>query len=103
MKSQMEGFTSFARIHAFTNNAAKKHYAKSVIYRLAATALAQSNSFAGNSSMRNQILSAAVATIQLGKSLGIDYHGKEGIVLNKIAELEFKDKEKIAKEGKAQQ
>ncbi|GMP79593.1 hypothetical protein CsSME_00035079 [Camellia sinensis var. sinensis] len=103
MKSQMEGFTSFARIHAYTNNTAKKHYSKSVIYRPAAKALAQSNSFAGDSSLRNQILSEAAATIQLGKSLGIDYHGKEGIVLHKIAELELKDKEKIAKEGKDQQ
>ncbi|CAL5388666.1 unnamed protein product [Camellia sinensis] len=100
MKSKMEGFTSFARIHAYSNNAAKKHFTKSVIYRPAAKALAQSNSFASNSSLRNQILSEAAATIQLGKSFGIDYHGKEGIVLNKIAELELKDNEKIAKDGK---
>ncbi|GMP82743.1 hypothetical protein CsSME_00036919 [Camellia sinensis var. sinensis] len=103
MKSQMEGFTSFARIHAYSNKAAKKHFTKSVIYRPAAKALAQSHSFAGDSSLRNQILSEAAATIQLGKSLGIDYHGKEDIVLNKIAELELKDKEKIATDGKAQQ
>ncbi|KAL7239706.1 hypothetical protein ACSBR2_005566 [Camellia fascicularis] len=49
------------------------------------------------------VLSEAATTIQLEKTLGIDYHGKEDIVLNKIMDLEFKEKERIGKEGKAQQ
>ncbi|KAL7253254.1 hypothetical protein ACSBR1_007729 [Camellia fascicularis] len=101
MKTQLKGFTSFARLHAFTAASANKHSTKFVIFRPAATVIAHSDLFEGVTSLNNYLLTEAIAIIQLGKALGIDYNGKEDVILNKIVDLELKDNERINKEGKA--
>ncbi|THG13992.1 hypothetical protein TEA_022765 [Camellia sinensis var. sinensis] len=53
-------------------------------------------------SSNNYLLEEAKATIQLGKSLGVNHNGEKDVVLNKIIYLELKDKARITKEGKAQ-
>ncbi|KAL7195599.1 hypothetical protein ACSBR1_035765 [Camellia fascicularis] len=100
-KVQLEGFTSFARLHGHKVAIVSKHTSKSVIYRIAAVAIAHSNLYEGATSPNNYLLKETKATLQLGKSLGINFNGKEDVVLNKIIELELKDKERTNNEGKA--
>ncbi|KAL7263843.1 hypothetical protein ACSBR1_001905 [Camellia fascicularis] len=71
-----------------------KHISKSIIFRPATTVIACSDLSEGVSSLSNLPLNEAKATIQLGKSLGINFNGKEEDVLNKIIELELQDKER---------
>mgnify|MGYP003702777461 CR=1 FL=1 len=93
-KVQLEGFTSFARFHGQKAAAVSKHTSRSVIFRPAAAAIARSDLSECFTSPKNLLLDEAKATIQLGKSLGINFNGKEDDVLNKIIELELKDKER---------
>ena len=93
-KVQLEGFTSFARLHGQKGTAVSKHTSRSVIFRPAAAAIAHSDLTEGVTSPNNLLLNEAKATLQLGKSLGINFNGKEDDVLNKIIELELKDKER---------
>ncbi|CAL5387829.1 unnamed protein product [Camellia sinensis] len=83
-KGQLKGFTSFARLHRHKVATVSKHNSKSVIYRPAATAIALSDLFEGATSLNNYLLEEAKATLQLGKSLEINFIGKEDVVLNKI-------------------
>ncbi|THG02272.1 hypothetical protein TEA_012243 [Camellia sinensis var. sinensis] len=76
-KVHLEGFTSFARPHGQKATAVNKHTSKSVIFRPAATAIACSDLSEGITSPNNLLLNEAKATIQLGKSLGINFNGKE--------------------------
>ncbi|KAL7265599.1 hypothetical protein ACSBR1_003390 [Camellia fascicularis] len=102
LKSQLEGFTSFARLHAFTIAVASKH-SKSAIFRPAVATFAQSDLSEGVTPLNNYLLTEAKATLQLEKTLGINYNGEKDVVLNRIVDLELKDKERINKVGKAQQ
>ncbi|GMP76186.1 hypothetical protein CsSME_00032970 [Camellia sinensis var. sinensis] len=101
-KAHIEGFNSFARFHGFRNAAALKNSSKSVIFRPAASTFAQSDLSESGSSSNNYLLEEAEATIQLGKSLGVNFNGEEDVVLNKIIELEMNDKARITKEGTTQ-
>ncbi|KAL7233203.1 hypothetical protein ACSBR1_016937 [Camellia fascicularis] len=98
-KVHLEGFTSFARLHGHKAIAISKHTSKSVIFRLATVAIARSYLSEGVIYPSNLLLNEAKATLQLGKSLGINFNGKEDDVLNKIIELELKDKERSKYEG----
>ncbi|KAL7168193.1 hypothetical protein ACSBR2_038601 [Camellia fascicularis] len=91
----LKGFTSFARLYGHKAAAVSKHTFKSVIFRPSAAVIAGSNLSKGVSSPSNLLLNEAKATLQLGKSLGINFNGKEDDVLNKIIELELKDKERF--------
>ncbi|KAL7263008.1 hypothetical protein ACSBR1_001220 [Camellia fascicularis] len=93
-KVHLEGFTSFDRLHGHKDATVSKHTSKSVIYRPVAVAIARSDLSEGVTSPNNLLLNEAKATIQLGKSLGINFNGKEDDVLNKIIELELKEKER---------
>ncbi|KAL7257798.1 hypothetical protein ACSBR1_003997 [Camellia fascicularis] len=94
-KAHIEGFNSFARFHGFRTAAAHKNSSKFVIFRLAASTFAQSDLSESGSSSTNSLLEEAKATIQLGKSLGVNYNGEDDAVLNKIIDLELKDKARI--------
>ncbi|CAL5334043.1 unnamed protein product [Camellia sinensis] len=72
----------------------KKHTSKSIIFRPAATAIERSDLSEGITSSNNLLLNEAKAILQLGKSLGINFNGEEDDVLNKIIEVELKDKER---------
>ncbi|CAL5438080.1 unnamed protein product [Camellia sinensis] len=72
----------------------KKHSFRSVIFRPAAAAIARLDLSEGVTSPNNLLLDEAKTTIQLGKSLGINFNEKEDDVLNKIIELELKDRER---------
>ncbi|KAL7240649.1 hypothetical protein ACSBR2_006323 [Camellia fascicularis] len=85
---------SFARLHGHKAAAISKHTSKSVIFRPAAAAIARSDLSEDVTSPSNLLLNEAKATLQLGKSLGINFNGKEEDVLNKIIELELQDKER---------
>ncbi|KAL7185377.1 hypothetical protein ACSBR2_027338 [Camellia fascicularis] len=98
-KVQLEGFSSFARLYGHKAAAVSKHTSKSVIFRPATAAIAHSDLLEGVSSPSNFLLNEAKATLQLGKSLGINFNGKEEDVLNKIIELELQDKERSKYEG----
>ncbi|KAL7228748.1 hypothetical protein ACSBR2_007444 [Camellia fascicularis] len=76
-----------------------KYNSKSVIYRPAAAAITLSDMSEGATSLNNYLLEEVKATLQLGKSLGINFNGEEDVVLNKIIELEIQDKERANKEG----
>ncbi|KAL7213451.1 hypothetical protein ACSBR2_016054 [Camellia fascicularis] len=89
-KAHLEGFTTFSRLHGY--KAVNKHTSKSIIYRPAAAAIAQSDLTEVESSLNNYLLQEATATIQLGKTLGINFNGQEDVALNKIMDLERKDK-----------
>ncbi|KAL7233189.1 hypothetical protein ACSBR1_016923 [Camellia fascicularis] len=102
-KSQLEGFSSFAKIHGYRAAAVHKHSSKSIIFRPAAFALAHSDLSESSSSFNHCLLQEAKDTMHLGKSLGINFNGMEDVALSKIIDLELKDKERIIKEGKAQQ
>ncbi|KAL7235112.1 hypothetical protein ACSBR1_018575 [Camellia fascicularis] len=93
-KVQLEGFTNFARLHGQKAAAVSKHTSRSVIFKPAAAGFARSDLSEGVTSSNNLFLNEAKATIQLGKSLGINFNGEEDDVLNKIIELELKDKER---------
>ncbi|CAL5390691.1 unnamed protein product [Camellia sinensis] len=93
-KVQLEGLTSFARLHGQKAAVVNKHTSRSVIFKLAAAAIAHSDLSEDVTSPNNLLLNEAKATIQLGKSLGINFNGKEDDVLNKIIKLELKDKER---------
>ncbi|CAL5407185.1 unnamed protein product [Camellia sinensis] len=93
-KVQLEGFTSFARLHGQKAAAVSKHTSKSVIFKPVAAAIARSDLSEGVTSPNNLLFNEAKATIQLGKSIGINFNRKEDDVLNKIIELELKDKER---------
>ncbi|KAL7244229.1 hypothetical protein ACSBR1_016459 [Camellia fascicularis] len=93
-KVQLEGFTNFARLHGQKVAAVSKHTSRSVIFRPAAAAIARSDLSEGVTSPNNLLLNEAKATIQLGKSLGINFNEKKDDVLNKIIMLELKDKER---------
>ncbi|KAL7170882.1 hypothetical protein ACSBR2_035690 [Camellia fascicularis] len=101
-KAHIEGFNSFARFHGFRTAAALKNSSKSVIFRPAASTFAQSDLSESGSSSSNYLLEEAKATIQLGKSLGVNFNSEEDVVLNKIIDLEMKDKARITKEGTAE-
>ncbi|KAL7212078.1 hypothetical protein ACSBR2_014862 [Camellia fascicularis] len=62
-RAQMEGFTSFARLHDHKVTSTSKHPSKTVIFRLAATAIALSDLSEGDSSMNKCLLNEAQATI----------------------------------------
>ncbi|KAL7220702.1 hypothetical protein ACSBR2_013562 [Camellia fascicularis] len=94
IQAWLEGFTSFARLHLYKAATVSKHTSKSVIYRPTTAALARSDLSKGVTSLNNVLLNEAKATIQLEKSLGINFNGKEDDVVNKIIELELKDKER---------
>lgn len=93
-KVQLEGFSSFARLHGHKAAAISKHTSKSVIFRPAAAAIARSDLSEDVTSPSNLLLNEAKATLQLDKSVGINFNGKEEDVLNKIIELELQDKER---------
>ncbi|CAL5395691.1 unnamed protein product [Camellia sinensis] len=93
-KVQLEGFTSFARLHGQKAAAVSKHTSRSVIFRPVAAAIARSDLSEGVTSPNNLLLNEAKATTQLGKSFGINFNRKEDDVLNKIIKLELKDKER---------
>ncbi|CAL5337877.1 unnamed protein product [Camellia sinensis] len=93
-KVQLEGFTSFARLHGQKAAAVSKHTSRSVIFRPIAAAIARSDLSEGVTSPNNLFLNEAKATTQLGKSFGINFNRKEDDVLNKIIKLELKDKER---------
>ncbi|KAL7197605.1 hypothetical protein ACSBR2_020194 [Camellia fascicularis] len=84
-----------------TSNAISKHSSKSVIFRPAVTSLAQSDLSEGYSSPHSYLLKEATTIVQLEQKLGINFQGKEDVVIDKIIDLELKDKERIIKEGKA--
>ncbi|CAL5436395.1 unnamed protein product [Camellia sinensis] len=77
----------------------KKHTSRSVIFRPAAAVIARLELPEGVTSPNNLLLNEAKATIQLGKSLDINFNGKEDDVLNKIIKLELKDKERSKYKG----
>ncbi|CAL5334039.1 unnamed protein product [Camellia sinensis] len=72
----------------------KKHTSKSIIFRPAATAIERLDLSEGITSPNNLLLNEAKAILQLGKSLGINFNGEEDDILNKIIEVELKDKER---------
>lgn len=98
-KVQMEGFSRFARLYGHQSAAMGRLPSKSVIFRPAVVALAQSELSEGDSSSHSQLLKEAQATVQLGKELGINFCGQEEGMVNKIIELELKDRERFLKDG----
>ncbi|KAL7196389.1 hypothetical protein ACSBR1_036412 [Camellia fascicularis] len=70
------GLGSFARLHGHKAAAVSKHTSKSVIFRPAAAAIARSDLSEGVASQRNLLLHESKTTLQLGKSLGINFNGK---------------------------
>ncbi|KAL7230023.1 hypothetical protein ACSBR2_008549 [Camellia fascicularis] len=100
-KAQMKGFSRFARLYGHKAVATSKHTSKSIIFRPTKATLAQLDVSYGDSSSHNYLLKKAKATVQLGKSLGINFRGKEDVMMDKIIDLELKDKERIIKDGKA--
>ncbi|GMP94008.1 hypothetical protein CsSME_00043624 [Camellia sinensis var. sinensis] len=98
-KVRMEGFSRFARLYGHQSAAIGRLPSKSVIFRPAAVALAHSELSEGESSMHTYLLKEAQATVQLGKDLGINFCGQEEGVVDKIMEMELKDKERFLKEG----
>ncbi|GMP94286.1 hypothetical protein CsSME_00043795 [Camellia sinensis var. sinensis] len=67
---------------------------KGAVFRSAVTA-AISLSMAGKSSRERLVLSLLEATLALGKTLGIDFEGKDEEVISKLQQLEAKDMEKV--------
>ncbi|KAL7190068.1 hypothetical protein ACSBR1_039666 [Camellia fascicularis] len=61
-KVQLEGFTSFARLHGHKVATANKHTFKSVIYRPTAAAIAHSDLSEGGTSLNNYLSKEAKAT-----------------------------------------
>ncbi|CAL5328178.1 unnamed protein product [Camellia sinensis] len=98
-KVRMEGFSRFARLYGHQSAAIGRLPSKSVIFRPAAVALAHSELSEGESSMHTYLLKEAQATVQLGKDLGINFCGQEEGVVDKIMEMELKDKERFLKDG----
>ncbi|CAL5331326.1 unnamed protein product [Camellia sinensis] len=98
-KVQMEGFSRFARLYGHQSTAFGRLPSKSVIFRPAAVALANSELSEGESSTHSYLLKEAQATVKLGKELGINFCGQEEGVVEKILELELKDKERYLKDG----
>ncbi|KAL7246648.1 hypothetical protein ACSBR2_001700 [Camellia fascicularis] len=97
-KAQLEGFTTFSRLHAYKT--VNKPTSKSIIYRPAVATIAQSDLFETKTSLNNYLLQEATGTTQLGKTLGINFNRQEDVSLNKIMDLDLMDKERINKEGK---
>ncbi|KAL7224365.1 hypothetical protein ACSBR1_025760 [Camellia fascicularis] len=95
-KAQIKGFSRFAHLSAISKNSSKP-----VIFTPGVATLAQSNLSEGYSSHHSFLLKEAAGTVQLGQKLGINFQGKEDVGLDKINDLELKDKERIIKEGKA--
>ncbi|CAL5334029.1 unnamed protein product [Camellia sinensis] len=93
-KVQLEGFTSFASLNGQKAAAVSKHTSKSIIFRPAAAAIERSDLSERITSPNNLLLNEAKAILQLGKSLGINFNGEEDDVLNKIIEVELKDKKR---------
>ncbi|GMP87890.1 hypothetical protein CsSME_00040079 [Camellia sinensis var. sinensis] len=100
-KVQMEGFSGFARLYGHQSVAIGRLPSKFVIFRPAAAALAHSELSKGESSTHSYFLKEAQAIVKLGKALGINFCGQEEGVVDKILELELKDKERFLKDGKA--
>ncbi|KAL7164290.1 hypothetical protein ACSBR2_040244 [Camellia fascicularis] len=98
MKAQMEGFSRFAKLYGHKATTLAKHSSR--IFRPAAVALAHSDISEGESRLHNYLLKEAKATVQQGKNLGINFRGEEDVVLDKIIDLELKDKERLTKDGK---
>ncbi|KAL7164650.1 hypothetical protein ACSBR2_040531 [Camellia fascicularis] len=74
-----------------------KSFNRGAIFRAAAVAISNSQSFNSESSRRRgRIFKEAKATIQLEKSLGIDFGGKEDDLVDQIVQLEDRDLERIA-------
>ncbi|KAL7235781.1 hypothetical protein ACSBR1_019131 [Camellia fascicularis] len=78
-RAQMEGFSRFARLYGHKAVAISKHTSKFVIFRPVVAALAQSDLSEGDSSSHSYLLKEAKAIVQLGKSLGINFRGKEDL------------------------
>lgn len=66
---------------------------KGAVFRSAAVAI--SLSMASKSSKWRIILSKTEATLELGKTLGIDFEGKDEEVISKLQQLEANDLEKV--------
>ncbi|GMP25946.1 hypothetical protein CsSME_00002589 [Camellia sinensis var. sinensis] len=69
-------------------------FQRGAIFRAAVATLSFSMSHSSNSLRKRNLACEALATIKLGKSLEIDFGGKDSHVANKIMEIEKKDEEK---------
>lgn len=73
---------------------------RGAIFRAAATAISQSLSQKSQASRlsrrRRKLLEEAQGTITLGKSLGINFEGKESEVMSKLVDLEVRDAQRVA-------
>ncbi|KAI7996159.1 Protein NLP1 [Camellia lanceoleosa] len=69
---------------------------KGPAFRVAASVLSRSKSLGQGSSKNNDLIVAAVETVNLGKVLGIDFLGNEEEAVRRIVELEVEDASKVA-------
>lgn len=79
-----------------------KSFNRGAIFRAVAATI--SNSLSINSELSRgsrRLIMEARATVQMGKSLGINFEGKEDEAIEKIIHMERKDLERIECSGRA--
>ncbi|GMP90163.1 hypothetical protein CsSME_00041421 [Camellia sinensis var. sinensis] len=74
-----------------------KSFNRGAIFRATTATISNSLSFNSESNRRRgRLIKEAKATVQMGKSLGIDFGGNEANVVEKIIQLECSNLERIA-------
>ncbi|THF97637.1 hypothetical protein TEA_015702 [Camellia sinensis var. sinensis] len=76
------------------DNWTRMGFQRGAIFRAAVATLSFSMSHSSNSLRKRNLACEALATMKLGKSLEIDFGGKDSHVANKIMEIEEKDAER---------
>ncbi|GMP86480.1 hypothetical protein CsSME_00039242 [Camellia sinensis var. sinensis] len=97
IQSQKKGFFDLVSRYGFKGASSSKQVSKQSVLRGSVAEASISASIDSGNAAGRRILSDAQATVQIGALLGLQYIGKEAEVINKIVELERKDKERIGR------
>ncbi|GMP74004.1 hypothetical protein CsSME_00031545 [Camellia sinensis var. sinensis] len=96
---QFEIVSNYVRLHGHKGASSSKLPLKKTVFRAAVAAMTLSASSENGDKRGRYVLNKAQATMQIGKILGLTFNGKKSDTINKIVELELKDKERNG-EGK---